>query len=326
MDSIHSPTQPHHPQAAFGLLCGLGAYASWGVVPMYFKLLKHVPPMVVLAHRISWSILFLLIVIAAQHRWREILATLRSGRTLLLLAASTTVLAINWFVFIWAMTNNQVISASLGYFINPLVAVMLGMIFLRERMRPAQTVAIVIATIAVATIIVGERRVPVVALSLAFSFGTYGLLRKVAVVAPLVGLLIETALLIPIALPYAIAHAEPAHHLHTLALLALSGIVTAVPLLWFAAAARRLRLSTLGFLQYLAPTCQFLLGRFLYGEPFSAIRLIGFSFVWVALLVFTVDSIRAYRLGKRAALNEAAAMDTVVEAAPVAQLDRASDF
>lgn len=287
---------------AFGLLCGIGAYGSWGVVPIYFKLLAHVPAIAILGHRIAWSALFLAILISIQHRWRELRACLVQRATLGLLVLSTIAITINWFTYIWAVTHERVIAASLGYFINPLISVLLGVIFLKERLRIGQGIALIVAAAAVTAMVVIGGEFPVIALIIATSFGAYALLRKLAVVAPMIGLLVETGILLPIALFWIGRHATSATSattttttIGTYGLLSLSGIITAVPLLWFAAAARRLQLSTLGFLQYLSPTGQFLLGRFLYREPLSAAKLTCYSVIWVALLIFTIDSAMAFR-------------------------------
>lgn len=282
--------------ATIGLLYGVAAYSFWGIVAAYFKLLAHVPPMVVLSNRIAWSALFLVIVIAGQRRYREVWRVARNRRTMLLLAGSTIAIAVNWGTFIWAVTNNQLLGASLGYFMSPLVTVLLALVVLRERLRIGQIAALALATAAVLTMVVAERQVPFVALALGVSFSIYGLIRKQTAVTPTTGLLIETLLLLPFALMLIARHTiarDESPTTHTL--LALSGLITAIPLLWFAAAATRLRLSTLGFLQYLSPTGQFLLGRFVYHEPFNATKLACFSIVWVSLAIFTMDSVMAYR-------------------------------
>jgi chloramphenicol-sensitive protein RarD len=225
---------------------------------------------------------------------------------LLLLLASTLAIAINWFVFIWAVAHGQLLGASLGYFINPLVTVMLGLLVLGERLRVGQAIALVLAACAVSALVVAERSVPIVPLSLAFSFASYALLRKQAVVAPIIGLFVETMLLLPFALWVIVRQVSTQHtDSYTYALLAMSGLITALPLIWFSAAARRLRLATMGFLQYLSPTGQFLLGRFAYHEPLHRTKLLCFAVVWVALLIFTIDSLRAYRRMRVAAMSSA---------------------
>ena len=297
-----------HASARGGLAFGLAAFLAWGFVPAYFKLLAHVPPLTVLCHRVVWSVLFLGVLIATQRRGAELLACARRRPVILALLASTAFIAVNWYVFIWAVSNERVLQASLGYYINPLVNVLLGIIFLRERLRRGQVVGLALATAGVVVMAASVGSLPWVSLALAFSFGFYALVRKVAAVGPLVGLTIETTLLLPIAVVVLagpklgrFSPAAPAGgpwDTRTYVLLALAGVVTAIPLLWFAAAARRLRLSTLGVLQYLAPTCQFLLAVLAYGETFRWWHGVSFGLIWAALAVYTVDSIRAYRQGQ----------------------------
>jgi chloramphenicol-sensitive protein RarD len=302
-------SEPRH--ARTGLAYALGAYIAWGAVPSYFKLLAHVPPLLVLAHRVAWSVVFLLLLVLLQHAWGEVRDAVRSRRTLALLGASTTMIAANWYVFIWAVSNGHVLHASLGYFINPLVNVLLGVVVLGERLRPGQVAGLLLAAAGVGVLTLLTGGVPWVALSLAFSFGFYALFRKTAHVAPLAGLSVETALLLPLAL-LVVAGAVPARILpegvphisaSTGMLLAASGVVTAVPLLMFAAGAKRLRLSTLGLLQYVAPTCQFLLAVLVYHEPFRREQLISFALIWGGLLAYTLETLVFLRgaRGRRAA-------------------------
>jgi chloramphenicol-sensitive protein RarD len=284
-----------------GVVAGLSAYLLWGFIALFFKLLTHVPPVVVLSHRILWSAVFVGAILTVQRRWGDVGAALRSRRGMAILGGSTVMIAVNWFVFLWAVTNRQVVQAGLGYFINPLVSVLLGMAFLRERLRSGQAWALVLAAAGVALQIYARGQVPWVALSLALSFGFYALLRKTAPAGPIVGLFVETILLLPPAL-ICIAWAErsgqtgAAHFTgHTYAILASSGVVTAVPLLLFATAARRLRLATMGFLQFISPTCQLLLAVLAFHEPFTRWHLASFALIWAGLAVYTVDSARGYR-------------------------------
>ncbi len=292
-----------HRQLRIGLAYGLGAYLSWGFVPIYFKLLQHVPAIVVVAHRVAWSLLLLAAIIAWQRRWGEMNAALRSKRMLLMLGCTTLLIATNWITFIWAVSHERVMQASLGYYINPLFSVLLGMLLLRERMRRWQFVSLALATAGVVNLVLTGGEFPWIALILAVSFGLYGLLRKIAPVAPLVGLMVETGLLMPIALAVIFMGingqgAAMALNIPTHVLLIFAGVITTFPLLWFAAAAQRLRLSTMGFLQYIAPTCQFLLAVLLYREPFTTPHAITFIFIWTALAIFTLDSVQAYRRQK----------------------------
>ena len=283
-----------------GLGYGLVAYLWWGLVPIYFKAVAHVPPFAILAHRVVWSVAFLVLVIAMQRRWHEVRDVLRSRRMMLTLVASTLMVSINWLLFIYAISIGEVLQSSLGYFINPLLFFAIAVVVLKERLRTAQVVAIAIAGTGVAYLTVRTGEVPWLALGMASSFAVYGLLRKVAPVSPLVGLTVETMLLFVPAVVVVGAHlvrdierheATPGRY----ALLAFSGIITTVPLLAFAAAAQRLRLATIGFLQYIAPTGQFLLAVFLYDEPFTRTHVICFSCIWTGLLIFMVSSVRGYR-------------------------------
>jgi chloramphenicol-sensitive protein RarD len=284
-----------------GVVAGLSAYLLWGFIALFFKLLTHVPPVIVLSHRIVWSAVFVGAILTVQRRWGDVGAALRSRRGMAILGASTVMIAANWFVFLWAVTNRQVVQAGLGYFINPLVSVLLGMAFLRERLRTGQAWALLLAAAGVALQVFARGQVPWVALSLALSFGFYALLRKTAPAGPIVGLFVETILLLPPAL-ICIVGAERfgpsgAGHFtgHTYAILASSGVVTAVPLLLFATAARRLRLATMGFLQFISPTCQLLLAVLAFHEPFTRWHLASFALIWAGLAVYTVDSARGYR-------------------------------
>jgi chloramphenicol-sensitive protein RarD len=275
----------------------MAAYLLWGFIPLFFKRVTHVPPLVVLSHRILWSALFVGLILTAQGRWGEVAGALRRRRNLLALAASTAMIATNWFVFLWAVTNNQVMQAGLGYFINPLVSVLLGIVFLGERLSTGGTAALLLATAGVAVQVVARGSFPWVALTLAWSFAFYALLRKTMHVGPLVGLFVETMLLVPLgALVVAHSAAGPGAPLTgvTYALLAASGVVTAVPLILFATAARRLTMATLGFMQFVSPTCQLLLAVFAFGEPFTRWHLASFALIWLALLLYSLHSLRRY--------------------------------
>ena len=280
-----------------GVLFAAGAYLSWGLLPVYWKALRHVPAAEILAHRMAWSLVVVAGLLAARGSWGWVGAALRDRRTLLAFAASALLLSLNWFLYIWAVNSGHVVESSLGYFINPLVSVVLGMLFLRERLRPAQVAAVLTAAAGVLYLTVNHGRLPWIALGLALSFGFYGLLRKTASLGSLEGFALETAILVLPAVLYLVhleregrgsfAHAGPLTSL----LLALAGAATAVPLLLFAAGARRLPMAALGVLQYVSPTIQLLLGILLFGESLSRARLVGFCFVWAALLVFAVEGI-----------------------------------
>lgn len=281
-----------------GLLLGIGAYVSWGVLPLYIHMLRQVPPLELLAHRVLWSLLLLVGIVLLLRRGKALIAALR-GRTLLYLLASTVMIAINWVVYIWAVQNAHVIEASLGYFINPLVNVALGLVVLGERLRRVQGIAIGIAAAGVA-VMAASGGALWISLTLAVSFGLYGLIRKVAAIDALGGLTLETALLAPLCL-FWLVHVGSAGQGHwgqsasLDAMLVLAGLVTAMPLLMFAAAARRMPYSTIGLLQYIAPTLQFLMAVLLFGEPLHPEYLVTFALIWTGCALFAWDTIRASR-------------------------------
>jgi len=287
--------------AVAGVLFGLAAFLWWGLVPIYFKAVAHVSPWEVLAHRIVWSVVLLAVLMRVYRRWPAAVEAVRCRQTVVTLLGTTVLIALNWFVFIWAVGNDRLLEASLGYFINPLVNVLLGFVFLRERLRRWQWISVALAAAGVIYLTWRLGTLPTVGLLLAGSFGFYGLLRKTARVDALVGLTLETTLLAPLALAYLLylasqeACAFGFQSRQTDVLLALAGVITAVPLLWFANAARRLRLATIGFLQYLAPSLQFMLAVLVYGEPFSTSHLTAFACIWTALAIYSVDTARSRR-------------------------------
>jgi chloramphenicol-sensitive protein RarD len=288
----------HESSTRAGLAYGLAAFGFWGLVPIYFKAVSSVPALEVLAHRVVWSVVVLGVVLSLKHRWPEVAAAFTDWKTLGVLALTTVLIGANWFIFIWAVNNDQVLQASLGYFINPLVNVFLGVVFLKERLSRAGIVAVAMAATGVGWLTVRGGELPWISLVLAFSFGLYGLLRKTARVKPVPGLMVETMLMLPPALIYLAATASHGGlyfgtgSLELDLLLVAAGLVTAIPLLWFTAAAQILPLSTMGFIQYLAPTLHFGLAVMVYGEPLTGERLIAFFFIWVALAIFTVDQLR----------------------------------
>jgi chloramphenicol-sensitive protein RarD len=283
----------------YGILYGIAAYGSWGIFPLYFKTVSSVPPVEVLGHRALWSFVMLAVLVGLLGRWTEVWRELHSRKLLLMLALSTLFIAANWLMFIYAVTSGQVLQASLGYFINPLVNVLLGVLFLRERLRPRQMLSIGLALIGVLVLTAFVGKVPWVALTLALTFSFYALMRKLMPVDGFVSLAVETLLMVPVALAYLGYLAATSSHeplrLSTVGLLMLSGPITTVPLLFFGAAARRLRLSTMGILQYLSPTLQFLLAVLAFGESFSSAQLLSFACIWAAVLIYATDSLRAVR-------------------------------
>ncbi len=281
-------------QQTTGVLTVGGAYLLWGAFPIYFHALKGVPPLEVLAHRIAWSTLFMVLLVSALRRWGEVRRQLAVSGTAGVLVATAVLISLNWLVYIWAVGAGHVLEASLGYYVNPLISVLLGVVFLEEPLSRWQQAAVGLAAVGVVALMIWLGRPPWVALTLALSFGLYGLLRKRVQVDALTGLLTEVVVLLPFAAGWlgwkgaggALAFgASPG----VTTLLAAAGVVTAVPLLLFGAGVRRLRLATVGLLQYVNPTAQFLIAVFLFGEPFSAAHAVAFLFVWVALCVYTCD-------------------------------------
>lgn len=284
-----------------GLIAGIAAFATWGLIPGYWKLLKGVSPPEILAHRFVWTSLFLIIVLSWQKRWPEVKAALRSRRATLYCLTSGLAVATNWFFFIFAVLIDRVLETSLGYFMTPLVNVLFGAILLRERLTRLQLLSVGLAASGVLYLTFGYGRFPWIAVTLCTTFGLYGLLRKKSGTAAIPGLFLETIMLVPVALGYLVflkVHGtlmfERAEW-PLLLLLISSGVVTAVPLFWFGYAAHHLRLVTLGFLQYLAPTISFFLGVFLYHEPFTRGHLITFGLIWIALALFTFEAVTRWR-------------------------------
>jgi chloramphenicol-sensitive protein RarD len=292
-------------QAGVGVLLGFVAYALWGLFPLYFHLLGDIPPVEVVANRVVWSLAFLVILTTATRTWSSTIAAARSWRNVATLAVAAAFLALNWGVYVYAVGSNQIIEASLGYFINPLVSVGLGVLFLRERLRTGQWLAVGTAVLAVAVLTFSYGRLPWISLILAFSFGLYGLFKKQVGVGAVESLTLETATLMPVAIGIMMVMAVSGQSamtsgdLHTVALLVLLGPVTAIPLLAFGGAATRIPLSTLGLMQYFTPVFQFLLGVFVFGEQMSPTRWLGFLLVWLSLMVMSIDGLRHARDGRR---------------------------
>lgn len=284
-----------------GLPYALGAYAIWGFVPLFFKLLESVPPVEVLAQRIVWSLPLCVLIMVFRRQVGDYLAALKDWRVLRLLLASSVLIALNWLVYIHAIFSDHVLAASLGYYLNPLVNVMLGMIFLGERLSRLQMLAVAIAAVGVAILLAGALDTLWISLTLAFSFGIYGLIRKVAPVGSLPGLAIETTLLLPVALVAAGYYiwVGDGRGFGTGAgiswLLAAGGVVTAVPLLLFATAARKMSYAALGFVQYLAPSIALVLGLFVFHEPLKPVQLLCFLLIWTSIAVFSFDMWRKMR-------------------------------
>jgi len=293
-------------EPAQGFAAAIAAFVAWGLLPIYWKALGTVAPLEILCHRILWSLVFISIILTVKRRWSEAIAPLSSPRSLLILACSSMCIGCNWLLYIWSVNTGHVVETSLGYYINPLVNVLLGFIFFRERLNGYQYAAIGLAAAGVAVSILSHGELPWISLTLAVSFGFYGLLRKVAAVASLPGLFLETLVLGPASLGYLTylkwngASGFLAGSATTDMLLVGAGAVTALPLIGFAFGARRLSLSTLGILQYASPSIAFLLGVFVYKEPFGAGHMATFALIWAGLVLYTVDSVRALRRNRRA--------------------------
>jgi len=291
-----------------GLAAAVAAFVMWGLFPLYWKLLAAVPAVEVVAHRMAWGLAAVAAWVTLRGRWADVRAVASRPRTVARLAGSGALISVNWLLYIWAVIHDRVVEASLGYFVNPLVNVVLGVLVLHERLNRAQRIAVALAAAGVALLTAAHGRLPWIAVALAVSFGLYGLARKTVGADAVVGLLWETALMTPLAAGYLAvlgqrgAGAFGASHPATSALLALGGAVTAVPLALFAQGARALPLSTVGFLQYLSPSLQFLLAVLVFREPFTAVDAATFAFIWAALAILTWDLRRRLRYESAAAV------------------------
>lgn len=284
-----------------GVALGAGAYLCWGFFPLYWPLLDPAGSVEILAHRVVWSLLFVALLLTVTSKWARFRSIFGDRRLLVILGIASVAVAINWGVFIYGVTHGHVIETSLGYFINPLVTVLLGVFVLGERLRGVQWAAVGVGFLAVAILTVDYGRLPIIALALAFSFAIYGFLKKKANLGAVEGLTMETAILAPVALLYLVGlqfqgsltfgHDGLPHAL----LLAFTGVVTAIPLLMFGGAATRLSMTSIGLLQYLGPIVQFILGLFVFHEQMTPARWVGFFLVWVALVIFTTDAIANHR-------------------------------
>ncbi|GIF65419.1 protein RarD [Asanoa ishikariensis] len=291
-----------------GYLFGLGAYLLWGFMPIYIKQLHQAGSVEILAHRVVWSVVLVALILLALRRGKQLLALLKRPRAVAAIAFAAMLLAVNWWMYIYGVNSDRVVETALGYFINPLVTVVLGVTVLRERLRPLQWLAVGIGAGAVAVLTIDYGRLPYIALTLAVSFGGYGLVKKRLKLAAAEGLLVESGVLALPCLAYLLyltstPHSTFGDDAHITILLVLAGAVTAIPLLFFAGAANRIPLTALGILQYLTPILQLALGVFLYHEPMPPARLAGFALVWLALIVFTADGLRTARRTARANRN-----------------------
>lgn len=305
-------------EARRGYLYGLTAYVCWGFFPLYFKILKPAGPIEILAHRVIWSAAFVALLLTALRGWRSIGRLVRRRRTMAGICLAAVLIAVNWGVYIYGVNSDHVVETSLGYFITPLISVAFGLVAFGERLRAAQWAALTVGTVAVVILTIDYGRPPWIALALALSFSSYGLVKKRLGLPATDGLFVESGVLSVPALAYLgwLTWAQRSTFVtlsgwHTVLLL-VSGVLTAVPLLLFAGAANRIPLTGLGILQYVAPILQFLVGVVVYAEPMPAARLLGFGLVWIALVVFTGDAVR------RGRASRAAALATAEPAAPVA--------
>ena len=281
-----------------GLWAAAASYIIWGLFPLYFHQLSAVPALEIVAHRSVWSLVFVAAVLAVQRRWAWLGEVLRQPKVLATYAAAALLLSSNWLIYVWAVNHGHVLEASLGYFINPLVNVLLGVVVLHERPRRLQWLALGVACLGVVWMAVAMGTPPWVALALALSFGFYGLIKKMAPLGSLEGLSLETLLLAPIAIPallwLTLHHPGGGHSPSTWVWLLVAGPLTAIPLLLFGYGAQRVSMGTLGLLQYLAPSLQFILGWMVFQEPLSPQRLLGFGLIWLALLIYSADSVRQW--------------------------------
>ncbi len=288
-------------ESIFGVIYAGSAFLIWGVGVIYWKALSDVPALEIIVHRVVWALIILLISIVSGRLWNEFISALKDLRILLTLLLTAAILAGNWLLYVWAINNNYILQGSLGYYINPLVNVVFGVLFLRERLRPAQIAAVLLAGLGVVYLTFSYGEFPWIALALASSFGIYGLIRKVAPVGPLVGLSIEVMLMTAPAAIYLVylGATGSGSFLHgsisTDMLLMGTSVLTVVPLTFFTAGAKRLNLSTVGLLQYMAPTIMFLLAVFYYQEPFSMAQVRTFIMIWIALIIYSTDSVIYYR-------------------------------
>ncbi len=308
------------PQHRSAFVAGVAAFTTWGLVPIYWKLLSKIPAPEILAHRFVWTIVFLGGLLSWQRRWPEVVGNLRSRRSALFCFASGVMVSLNWLLFIWAVNIGRVLETSLGYFMTPLVNVLLGAVILRERLSAWQIASILIAAVGVSILAFGYGQFPSIAVGICASFGLYGLLRKQSSTTAIPGLFLETLFLLPLAISYLALLASRntlifgPSHLSLSAILMTTGIVTAVPLLWFGYAARHLRLVTIGFLQYLSPSISFLLGLFVYHETFTRQHFVTFVLIWIALALVSAEAVLRWRATKRmpAAVTETPLIEPVI--------------
>lgn len=303
-------TPKEQQRARQGIFLAIGAYTMWGIAPIYFKAISSVSPLEILSHRVVWSFVLLAVLLHFGRHWHSVRDVIQNKTKLLFLISTAVLVGVNWLIFIWAVNANHMLDASLGYYINPLINVVLGMLFLGERLRKLQWFAVGLAACGVLVQLIAFGSVPIVAIALACTFGCYGLLRKKVSVSALTGLFIETLVMLPAAAIYLLWLADSptadfANNPTTLNLLLVAaGVITTLPLLCFTGAATRLKLSTLGFFQYIGPSLMFLLAVLVYGEAFTLDKAITFAFIWGALVVFSFDGLKTSKQSKLKALKQ----------------------
>lgn len=308
MSRTHASASAANEQARAGLIFGLFAYSLWGVLPIYFKWLDGISPVDIVAHRVIWSLPFLAVLVIATRGWSQIRVALRDRKTIGLLLATSVLIAINWLLYVYAVVSGHILAGSLGYYLNPLMNIVLGRFILHERLTRLQWSAVAVAAAGVAVLAAGAGTTLWISLTLCVTFATYGLLRKVTAVDSIAGLSIETAVLFPLALGWILLGLGAGRPVFGSTaeegwLLVLAGIVSTTPLLLFTAAARRLRYSTLGMLQFLAPTLQFLIAVAIYDEAFTTAHAIAFGAIWTALILYTTSLLRDLRAQRAAAAS-----------------------
>ena len=293
-------SKPQHTDTAAGLVYALMAYGLWGFLPLYMKLLSHISPAEIVAHRVIWSIPIAAVVLMVTRRTRDLATALRSPRTLALAGLTAGLVAVNWSVYVWAITSGRALDASLGYYINPIFSVLLGAVILREKLDGLQKLSVAMAAVAVAILTVASGTVPIAALALTVSWGFYALLKRSLAIGPNQGFMLEVLILSPLALGYVVWHGvqgtgQFAGNVSDTLLLLGCGAVTAVPLIFYANGAKGLRLTTIAMLQYIAPTMIFLIAVFDFGEPFGTARMIAFPLIWLSLAVFSFSLLKSRR-------------------------------
>jgi len=293
-------SKPQHTDTAAGLVYALMAYGLWGFLPLYMKLLSHISPAEIVAHRVIWSIPIAAVVLMVTRRTRDLATALRSPRTLALAGLTAGLVAVNWSVYVWAITSGRALDASLGYYINPIFSVLLGAVILREKLDGLQKLSVAIAAVAVAILTVASGTVPIAALALTVSWGFYALLKRSLAIGPNQGFMLEVLILSPLALGYVVwlgvqGTGQFVGNVSDTLLLLGCGAVTAVPLIFYANGAKGLRLTTIAMLQYIAPTMIFLIAVFDFGEPFGTARMIAFPLIWLSLAVFSFSLLKSRR-------------------------------